>query len=77
MNAIPLNLKISTRHRVSRDLGAIIKNHLWNLHVSRLGKMERAKFILDRKTLQTIYFFIIRPLEYADIIRDNSSNIYV
>ena len=34
--------------------------------------MPRLKFILDRKSLQTIYFAFIRPLfEYTDVVWDN------
>jgi hypothetical protein len=35
---------------------------------------NRVKFILDRKTLEKIYFTFVRPLlEYADVIWDNMS----
>ena len=38
----------------------------------RLNILRRFKFILDRKTLETIYLTYIRPLlEYADVIWDN------
>ena len=34
--------------------------------------MQKLKFILDRKSLQSIYFAFIRPvLEYADVVWDN------
>ena len=34
--------------------------------------MKQLKFVLDRKSLQSIYFFAIRPvLEYADVAWDN------
>ena len=34
--------------------------------------MRKLKFVLDRKSLQTIYFTFVRPiLEYSDIIWDN------
>ena len=34
--------------------------------------MRKLMFVLDRKTLQTIYFTFVRPvLEYSDIIWDN------
>ena len=37
--------------------------------------MRKLKFILDRKSLETIYITFIRPLlEYADIIWDNCSD---
>ena len=36
--------------------------------------MRRLKFILDRKSLQTIHFAFIRPLlEFADVVLDNCS----
>ena len=34
--------------------------------------MRKLKFVLDRKSLQCIYFSFIRPvLEYADVVWDN------
>ena len=40
----------------------------------RIHVMRRLKFILDRKSLQTIYFAFIRPLlEYADVVWDDCS----
>ena len=34
--------------------------------------MRKLKFVLDRNSLQTIYFSFIRPLlEYADVVWDN------
>ena len=34
--------------------------------------MRKLTFVLDRKSLQTIYFSFIRPLpEYADVVWDN------
>ena len=45
-----------------------IKSKAWQ----RIHVMPRLKFILDRKSLQTIYFAFIRPLlEYADVVLDN------
>ena len=36
--------------------------------------MRRLNFILDRKSLQIMYFSFVRPLlEYADIVWDNCS----
>ena len=38
----------------------------------RINIMRKLKFLLDRKSLQTIYFSFIRPLlEYADVVWDN------
>ena len=34
--------------------------------------MRLLKFVLDGKSLQSIYFFFVRPvLEYADVVWDN------
>jgi hypothetical protein len=39
---------------------------------SRVNILRKFKFILDRKTLQTIYITFIRSLlEYADVVWDN------
>ena len=38
----------------------------------RIGILRRLKFLLDRLSLQTIYFSFIRPiLEYGDTVWDN------
>ena len=40
----------------------------------RINILNKFKFILDRKTLEKIYFTFVRPLlEYADVIWDNMS----
>ena len=45
-----------------------IKNKAWQ----RIYIMRRCKFLLDRKSIQTIYFSFIRPLlEYADVVWNN------
>ena len=52
----------------------------WHEHIEYIKKkawqriyiMRRCKFLLDRKSLQTIYFSFIRPLlEYADVVWSN------
>jgi hypothetical protein len=44
-----------------------------SLLLSQYEYGRRFKFILDRKTLETIYLTYIRPLlEYADVIWDNN-----
>ena len=52
----------------------------WHEHLSelkskawqRINIMRKLKFILDRQSLQAIYFSFIRPLlEYADVVWDN------
>ena len=40
----------------------------------KINILRKFKFILDRKTLEKIYFTFVRPLlEYADVIWDNMS----
>ena len=40
----------------------------------RINILRKFKFILDRKTLEKMYFTFVRPLlEYADVIWDNMS----
>jgi hypothetical protein len=40
----------------------------------RINILRKFKLILDRKTLEKIYFTFVRPLlEYADVIWDNMS----
>ena len=55
-------------------------NGTWHDHINqitlkawtRINVMRKLKFVLDRKSLQTIYFTFVRPiLEYSDIIWDN------
>ena len=44
----------------------------------RLNILRRFKFILDRKTLETIYLTYIRPLlEYADVFWDDNTTYLV
>ena len=64
-----------------KHLGLIFSNDFtWHEHLSHIKKkawhriniMRKLKFILDRKSLQIIYFSFIRPLlEYADVVWDN------
>ena len=45
-----------------------IKEKAW----FRINIMRKFKFLLDRKSLETIYFSFIRPiLEYGDVVWDN------
>ena len=45
-----------------------IKAKAWQ----RINLMHKLEFLVDRKSLQTIYFSFIRPLlEYTDIVWDN------
>lgn len=42
---------------------------------SRLHILRRLKFLLDRKSLEKLYFSFVRPvIEYADVVWDNISN---
>ena len=66
-----------------KHLGVIFSNDLkWSSHVnslvqsvSRIGDvMQKLKYRLDRETLQTIYFSLVRPkLEYACVVWDDCS----
>ena len=58
----------------------------WNKHIdmitkkafSRVNILRKFKFILDRKTLETIYITFIRPLlEYADVVLDTKTQILI
>jgi hypothetical protein len=58
----------------------------WNKHIdmitknafSRVNIFRKFKFILDRKTLETIYITFIRPLlEYADVVWDTKTQILI
>jgi hypothetical protein len=45
---------------------------------SRVNILRKFKFILDRKTLQTIYITFIRSLlEYADVVWDTKTQILI
>lgn len=64
-----------------KHLGLLFSsNGTWHDHINqitskawtRINVMRKLKFVLDRKSLQTIYFTFVRPiLEYSDIIWDN------
>ena len=64
-----------------KHLGIVFQsNCLWHEHLNmitskawqRINIMRKLKFMLDRKSLQSIYFAFIRPvLEYADVVWDN------
>jgi len=48
-----------------------IKGKAWD----RINILRKLKFVLDRKSLEIIYFSFIRPLlEYGDVIWDNCTN---
>ena len=64
-----------------KHLGVILSNDgSWNSHLnsildkawSRVNVIRKFKFILDRKSLEKLYFSFIRPIiEYSDIVWDN------
>ena len=52
----------------------------WQLkkHSQRVNILKKFKFILDRKTLETIYITFIRPLlEYANVVWDTKTLILI
>ena len=64
-----------------KHLGLTLDNKCtWHSHIDillekawkRIHVMRKLKFLLDRKSLETIYFSFIRPLlEYSDVVWDN------
>ena len=76
-----MNNQIITKINTHRYLGLICSNdRTWHEHLpqtkakawQRTSIMLKLKFVLVRKSLQTIYFSFIRPLlEYADVVWDN------
>ena len=64
-----------------KHLGIVLSGDCsWHHHINyikekawaRINIMRKLKFLLDRKSLETIYISFIRPvIEYADIIWDN------
>ena len=76
MNNEPIKEVLSHKH-----LGLFLSNDgKWHEHInyitskawSRIYVMRKLKFLLDRRSLETIYVSFIRPLlEYADVVWDN------
>jgi hypothetical protein len=76
MNGVQINEVTSHKH-----LGVTFSNDgNWHSHIQNITKkawqriyiMRSLKFILDRKSLETIYLSFIRPLlEYSDVVWDN------
>ena len=63
-----LGLYFSSKGTWHEHIEYIIKKKAWQ----RIYIMHRCKFLLDRKSLQTIYFSFIRPLlEYTDVVWSN------
>ena len=67
-----------------KHLGCFLSNDAsWHEHISfiknkawtRINVMRRLKYVLDRKSLETIYISFVRPLlEYSDVVWDNCTN---
>ena len=67
-----------------KHLGLILSSDAkWTSHISiiidkawqRIGVMRALKFLLNRKSLERMYFSFVRPLlEYADVVWDNISD---
>ena len=78
---IVMNNQIITDVNTHKHLGLTFSNNCtWHEHLAqikakawqRINIMRKFKFVLDRKSLHTIYFSFIRPLlEYADVVWDN------
>ena len=78
-----MNYQVINEVDTRNHLGLYLSNDCkWHEHIHyvkfkawhHVNVMRRLKFILDRKSLQTIYFSFVRPLlEYADIVWDNCS----
>ena len=78
-----INYQLINEVDMHKHLGMYLSNECkWPEHIHcikskawQLGNaMRHLKFILDRKSLQTIYFPFVRPLlEYAGIVWDNCS----
>ena len=76
MNNEPIKEVSSLKH-----LGLFLSNDgKWHEHINyttekawiRVNVMCKLKFLLDRRSLETIYISFIRPLlEYADVVWDN------
>ena len=76
LNDVPIQETTTHKH-----LGILFSKRLdWQSHIdyiqqkawSRMNLLRSLKFVLDRKSLQKIYFTFIRPiLEYADVVWDN------
>ena len=68
-----------------KHLGVYLSNDCsWHTHIEyiktkawgRVNIMRKLKYVLDRKSLETIYLSFIRPLlEYSDVIWDNCTSI--
>ena len=78
-----MNNSVITEVQNHKHLGLTISNDgSYHNHIDvitekayrRLNILRKFKFILDRKTLETVYLTFIRPLlEYADVVWDNGA----
>jgi len=79
----PINMNGQNVNTVDthKHLGLTFDKRLsWHTHIDltvekawkRINIMRKLKYLLDRNSLQTVYFSFIRPLlEYADVVWDN------
>ena len=68
-----LGLQLSDDGNWNKHIDMITKKAFWHVNILR-----KFKFILDRKTLETIYITFIRPLlEYADVVWDTKTQILI
>ena len=77
---IVMNNQIITEVNTHKHLVLTLSNCTWHEHLAkikaktwqRINIVRKLKFVLDRKSLQTIYFSFIRSLlEYTDVVWDN------
>ena len=78
-----MNYQVINEVDTHKHLGLYLSNDCkWHEHIhyvkskawQHVNVVRRLKFVLDRKSLQTIYFSFVRPLlEYADKVWDNCS----
>ena len=81
---VTMNNVVVKRVDSHKHLGVIFSNDCtWHEHINeitskawkRINILQSLKFLLDRKSLEIMYFSFVRPLlEYADIIWDNCYN---
>ena len=82
---IHMNGQILSEVDCHKHLGLILDSKCnWHSHINmvldkawaRINIMRKLKFVLDRKSLQTVYFSFIRPLlEYSDVVWDNCTQL--
>ena len=78
--SISKNNQIITEVDNHKHLGIVFQSNCsWHEHLNmitskawqRINIVRKLKYMLDRKSLQSIYFAFIRPiLEYADVVQN-------